>query len=324
MQFHPMLASQGKLEDLAREDFIFEHKMDGIRCIAEFAKNSSYSYAQITLWSRSGKNITAQFPDVVDQLRASGIDDDLILDGEIICPRLVGSNPHVSNFQVLQTRLQRVKDIESIAIEAPAHFVAFDLLQLGGMSLIDGPLWRRKELLAEICQQRQISTTICMNSVTATLQWDNLIAAGHEGLVAKERNSIYLPGTRSKSWLKIKPMFEGNFIIGGITHGYGRRKGLFGGLVLGEAPHARLKSGTHFGVMEFVGVVGSGLTDVDLARLAKELQPIPISPFLPDPIDNVQHWVDPSHIAKVSYQEWTKDHKLRFPSLISVSRLPHE
>lgn len=314
--YYPMLASPGTVDDLSKSNYIFEPKLDGIRCIALI----SGGLGSPILLSRTHKNISQQFPDVIAQLRR--IRTSCVLDGEIIVRDLdAGRSAYACDFQALQTRLQRIDSITENAIETPAEFIAFDCLESSGFPLIGTPWSNRRYELDLICQHYSTPTTIVMDSKTALAQWPRLIDDGCEGFMAKERGSRYVCGTRSKEWLKIKPYQESEFIVGGITHGYGRRANLFGGLIVGDAPYARIKAGTHFGVMEFRAIVGSGLTDADMARLLAEFKIVPNSPFLPDPIPNVKHWVDPDHIARVRFQDVTREGRLRFPSLVSLSRL---
>lgn len=311
MKYYPMLASQGSLNDLSRDELVFEPKLDGIRCVAHV------DHSGALLYSRTGKNITAQFPDVEMALRSSM---PLVLDGEIIV-RDVHGREGACDFQVLQTRIQRKEAVAETALEAPAEFIAFDCLQVGYIPIIDKPWWHRRENLDFLCQKAGIQTSLCMDSVTASLRWQSLIENGCEGVMAKGRQSLYVPGTRSKSWLKIKPMLEGEFVIGGITWGYGRRKELFGGLVLGEYQRD-LRTLQPEPLITFVGVVGSGLTDAlmyDLlySKLQARKQP---TFYNWAAIDDVKHWVEPDFVAQVKFQEWTNDKKLRFPTLISVDR----
>ncbi len=86
-----------------------------------------------------------------------------------------------------------------------------------------------------------------------------------EGIMAKRLESKYLPGKRTRDWLKIKPHGRQEFVIAGYTKGQGRRSGTLGSLVLGAYRGAELV---------YVGNVGTGFTDQEIERLLKVLKPL--------------------------------------------------
>lgn len=303
---HPMLASPGTLEDLNNPDFIYEIKLDGVRCIATISD-------RIRLTSRTNKDITNSFPDIVDQLSPlCGRDVDIIFDGEIVTKSDNVFVP-ISDFQRLQTRLQRITDIDAAIAACPAEYIAFDLLSYEGVDQTLQPWHSRRNRLVPIASSIQLPITVWVDHTLAPALFELYTEKGVEGFMAKHRSSKYYPGTRSKEWRKIKPMRETTAWICGITHGYGRRKELFGGLVLGQFKLTP-KTG-----LEFIGVVGSGLTDELMKELSSTLVYQTENP-LTQTVADVKHWCTPTHIATCQYQELTKDQKLRFPSLKSVEK----
>lgn len=312
MRYYPMLASTGTRELLSNPDYVFEAKLDGIRCIAEI---DGYD---IILWSRTGKDITEQFPDVVAALtHLAGRNVDIVLDGEIIVESALGAGLiPICDFQALQTRLQRLDNIHASMSEAPAKYVPFDLLSYEGVGQCNFPWHYRRAIMDALNHRGGIPTpTVCINNLMAEKLFDTYTQAGVEGFIAKKRDSIYKGGTRSKDWLKIKPMLDTVAWIGGITHGTGRRAPYFGGFLLGHGIP---------GDMIYIGTVGSGLTDAMLLEYTAAMRALwtTTCPFIGSlKIPDVKYWVLPTYRAHVKFQEWTNDRKMRFPTLITVEKL---
>jgi len=127
---------------------------------------------------------------------------------------------------------------------------------------------------------------------------------GIEGIVAKRLDSIYLPGTRSQDWIKIKKSLKLDLVIGGYIPGKGERTPYFGGLLLGAYSH---------GLLHYVGRVGSGFTDIEIAEMAGGLSPQDFSPFVNAPATPQVKWVKPNLVVQVSALEVTQDGHLRAP-----------
>jgi bifunctional non-homologous end joining protein LigD len=133
---------------------------------------------------------------------------------------------------------------------------------------------------------------------------------GLEGVVAKRRDSVYVPGRRSPAWIKAKHFLTQEVIIGGFTPGRGRRQGEIGALLLGiPGPEG----------LGYVGKVGSGFSDEALADLTRLLGRLrrSTSPFTgPLPAAQVAGatWVTPRLVGEVRYGERTADGRLRHPS----------
>src|SRR5205085_9055873 len=114
----------------------FEPKWDGFRCLAR--RNGD----EVTLTSKSGKPLARYFPEVADMLRSLKARQFLI-DGELIIA--VG---RALSFDALQLRLHPAESrVRRLAKETPAELMVFDLLELGGESLVDQPLAERRRAL---------------------------------------------------------------------------------------------------------------------------------------------------------------------------------
>ncbi len=193
-RMQPMLAEGGH-EAFDDDGWWFEPKLDGIRCLAEM------DTAQTKLITRTGRDATGQYPELhmihelVDQVNA-------VIDGEIVAVDEEGRN----SFEVLQQRmnLSNEREIKRISKQIPVSLVAFDLLWLDGRETTGLGLEERRELLeliAETDPRLQLMTHVEGSGKEFTQIAGKL---GLEGVVAKRKGSLYLPGRRSSDWRKIK------------------------------------------------------------------------------------------------------------------------
>jgi bifunctional non-homologous end joining protein LigD len=132
-----------------------------------------------------------------------------------------------------------------------------------------------------------------------------------EGLIAKQRDAPYLPGRRSSSWLKLKVEHRQEFVIGGWTEPRTTRQHI-GAILLGYHDGGKLV---------YAGHTGGGFTRDTLLSLYRRLRPLErkTSPFTPAPRTNERpHWVRPSVVVEVKFNEWTADGKLRHPIFVGL------
>ena len=134
---------------------------------------------------------------------------------------------------------------------------------------------------------------------------------GLEGVVAKKADSRYLPGRRTRDWLKVKTHQEQEFVIAGYTKGRGKRAGRLGSLVLGV---------NRAGELDYVGNCGTGFSDDEIDKLMALLRPLErkTAPFADVPkMPKVRRdeivWVEPALVCEVEFAEWTHDGRLRAP-----------
>lgn len=309
----PMYASIGTA--IPGEGWTFEAKYDGIRVLA-FVTPSD-----VGLITRNGKDKSAQFPEIVEALRsvARKKKRSFVLDGEIVA--MIDGEP--ARFQELQSRMhvQESHMIERYRASAPASLGLFDILMSGDTVLLDKP-WseRRAELLRQIGK-----STSDRIRITESIEGDGkkMLALarkqGWEGIIAKRIDSKYLPGERSRSWLKLKIEFRQEFVVGGFTEPRNSRQHI-GALLLGYFDHDRLI---------YVGHTGGGFTGAELAEMYRRLKPLErkTSPFEEVPRTNEKaHWVEPRIVVEVKFSEWIADGKLRQPIYLGTrdDKDPHE
>ena len=134
--------------------------------------------------------------------------------------------------------------------------------------------------------------------------------SGWEGIVAKRRASVYLPGRRGSSWIKVKNWRTQEVVIGGWRTGQGNRARGIGALLMGIPGEDGLS---------YVGRVGTGFTDRDLETLLAVLEPLQQkeSPFEDDvPTEDRKGavWIRPELVGEVRFMDWTASGRLRHPS----------
>ncbi len=133
---------------------------------------------------------------------------------------------------------------------------------------------------------------------------------GLEGLVAKRLDSRYLPGRRSRAWLKVKNTRSQELVIGGWLPGQGRRAGMIGAILVGY--HEDSDGGRR---LRYAGRVGSGFTEAELQRLGGLLEPLQTSesPFEGRQPPKQAVFVEPRLVAQIAFREWTAARTLRAP-----------
>ena len=292
----PMLAEIGKASDLNRQDFIYEQKLDGVRCIAILD-------SQTKLQARSGSAITHKFPELAELHKQ--VSKPCILDGEIIG----------IDFNAIQHRIHQEKPlaIRIAQTQYPAIYFVFDILYLDGENIKAKPLIERKAILNSVFAQDYYARFLAWQTGYGTGLFDQAKERSLEGIMAKYMYSPYLEGKRSDSWLKVKNFKEATYYICGLTEGENERGSTFGSLILGEKVDGKLV---------YVGNVGSGFRQDQLRMLLYLLEPMKgLCPFdRADAGKPVKFWIRPELKCEVRYLELSPDGKLRFPTFRKLAK----
>lgn len=274
-----------------------EFKWDGIRAVA------TWDGERMRLRARSGADITERYPELTAADLGLGVLP-AVFDGEIVALDAAG---HPS-FTRLQSRmhLTGARDIAREATATPVHYFVFDLLRIGDDDIAERPLRERRELLESVTADA--ASPLVVPPVTDNVA-DALTAAADlrlEGVVVKDPQSPYRRGIRSERWLKVKLTATQEVVIGGIRPGKGERRDGIGSLLLGIPDAEGLR---------YVGRVGSGFTDRELARLESRLQPLrtDANPFVGVPAADAADalWLRPELVGEVQYAEFTPNGTLR-------------
>ncbi len=301
-----MLASPGprgaKAAPPFGADWRHEVKWDGVRLLADVRG------AEVRLHSRSEREVSAGFPEFKS---LSDIAGDVLFDGEAIAwhygkPSFahVVDRVHVANTERGRATAQRM------STQRPATFVVFDVLRLDGLDLTGLPLRHRRSALDSIWTEegsRLLSQTYPDGA--ALLQ--ATAAAGLEGVVSKNLESLYRPGERTSDWLKFAHRATRSYIVGGWRPEVASTR--LGSVLIGSPSRGP------GGGMEFRGRVGSGLAGQAGRDLAAALAPLTQSacPFTGEvpPLDRKGTvWVEPRLVIDVASLGVRAGSRLRQPA----------
>lgn len=298
-----MLAQVSSLQEAGERMAVLscEIKYDGSR--AQIHKKGG----KIRIFSRRLEDITSALPDLVDSIKKS-VTGDGIVEGEIVATE----NEHPRPFQDVLRRLRRKYDIEEMIEKIPLKIYYFDVLYRDG-SLIDLPFTERRRILESLItntEGAELSQVLTTESIEEAQKFfEHALEIGHEGLMIKDRESVYQPGARGKKWLKIKQTLENlDLVIIGADWGEGRRAHWLASFLLG----IRDEQGNFLEI----GKVGTGITDDMFKELTEKLKP-----YISEQKGKTVKLV-PNLVVEVAYEEIQKSpnyesgYALRFPRVV--------
>ncbi|VVB74201.1 DNA ligase [Candidatus Tiddalikarchaeum anstoanum] len=293
--YEPMLAQLGVKEDLTKEGFIYEPKLDGTRAVCYFNDK------KIKLINRRDRDITYRYPELIFDKNLSA--KSCVLDGELVVFNEKG-NP---DFHLLQTREQVDKKdlIESRSKTRPATYVVFDIIEKDGKLLVNLPLVERKRILNDTVKDGAYIRKIVYTKEGVKL-WKEVTKRKLEGVMAKIETSKYSVGVRADTWIKIKFLKT----IDAIIVGYTSEKRVISALVIAAYENDKLR---------YIGRVGTGFTESFLKSLRTELDKLIIKnpPVTYSGNKNIV-WVKPELICEVRYLELSKDKIMRAPAFLRM------
>lgn len=262
----PMLADTAEsLEEVAPrlDELALEAKLDGAR--VQVHKDGD----EVRVYTRALNEVTAAVPEVVEAARALPARR-LVLDGEVLAfgvdgPRAGRPLP----FQTTMRRFGRKLDVAALRAELPLTPVFFDALLVDDDDLLATPLRERRARLAALVPEAwRAPSRLTSDLAAAEAFMEEVLAAGHEGLLLKELASAYEAGQRGSSWLKLKPVVTLDLVVLAVEQGSGRRSGWLSNLHLGardDRPDAEP------GAFVMLGKTFKGMTDELLAWQTREL-----------------------------------------------------
>lgn len=295
----PMLATTSNTGLPSGPEWTFEFKWDGVRAIAVVRDG------QIRLFARSGAEITVAYPELAGLAAEL---PDAILDGEIVALDAHGR----PSFTALAERMhvRNVGRAAQLAATVPVTYMIFDLLRLGGTTIIDLPYRERRAALDELGLAGShwlAPPTYADGSTTLEVAREHAL----EGVVAKRLDSHYRPGIRTTDWVKVKLEHTEDLVVGGWRPGSRR----LGALLVGTyQPGEGLR---------YRGRVGGGISGAAERTLLAALEPLraDVSPFaeaLPREDAKDATWVQPVVVVEVKYGQRTPDGRLRFPRFVRL------
>lgn len=302
------------------EDVLLERKFDGAR--VQIHKDGD----EVRVFTRRLLDVTEQFPDVVRAVRERVTADACILDSEA-----VGVDPETGDpvpFQQFSKRIRQEEDVAALADEIPAVVHLFDCLYCEGSSLLDAPLRDRLDRLSAAFDPAAGAIERAANcrpavpgdapggedeggngnaADAARAFYREALAAGHEGIMAKNLAAPYRPGRRVGTMAKVKPVMEPlDLVVTRAQWSEGRRSDFLGRLFLGcYDPETD--------TVREVGRLATGYTDEELRELTARLEPLIVEE------DGRRVDLDPEVVLEVEYEEiqpsteYDSGYALRFP-----------
>ncbi|HWI84621.1 DNA ligase D [Ramlibacter sp.] len=287
-QLQPQLATLVDSPPADPGNWVFEIKFDGYRMLTRAEGG------RVRLLTRNGNDWTAKLPELAESLRRMELPDGWY-DGEIIMP----GDRVPADFQALQGAFETSRTARIV-------YYLFDLPYCAGHDLREVPLVERRAVLQRIVE-RHPQPSVRFSAVFDAPPDEVLTSAcriGLEGVIAKRRNSAYVP-RRSSDWIKLKCGQRQEFVIGGYTDPRGSREGI-GSLLLGVHDDS--------GALRYAGNVGTGFSQQTLREIRARLGELQAdtSPFARDAVVPRQaHWVRPELVCEVAFGEWTRDGRIR-------------
>lgn len=304
-----------------------EPKLDGLRILIHFKRGRTSSGEFVKAFTRNLNETSWMFPEldnIGDCLNAN----EAILDTEAV--GLDEVTKKMANFQTTMTR-RRKHDIENVAKGIGIQFYVFDILLLDGKNLMDKDYLTRRSVLAKAIKPGKLFKLVDYKQTKDPAEITKLhaqkIKEGLEGIIVKRVNSKYIAGRTGWRWVKMKEAENSHAklsdtvdtVIMGYTRGKGKRAGFgMGQFLAGIIDGEKIKTVTK---------VGTGLTDVQLATLAKRLHKIVVKKMPKEYVVDKKlipdFWVEPNVIVELAGDELTKSpshssgYALRFPRLIT-------
>lgn len=270
------------------EEYLFEVKWDGLRCVA-FRDLAG----TVRLHDRAFRDLTADLPEVAAAARR--IPPGSVIDGELVATDCDG-RPDYPRLR------ERLAGGAALRDAIPTAYLAFDALYLDGKPLLRQPVLKRRARLARSVEAGGHLFVPDHIEHDGVELFEACLERGLEGVVAKHRQSPYVPGQRSPFWLKVKAVKSDDFVVIGW---------------LGEEPFDALVVGYHEdGRLLPCGTVGGGYDDAAITSIRRALRELTSgeSPLEPPPIMmRPVRWVRPELVVSVRYSEWSPDGTLRFP-----------
>lgn len=298
----PMLSEQEN-QPPEGDDYIYEVKWDGIRALV------AYEDGKVTLHTRNRNDVTSKFPELLDGEKAFRATN-AVFDAEIVSLDSAGKPIFKKVINRLMTSGE--SNILKQSKTAPCYCYVFDCLYLDGRSLVNEPLAKRKAWLKDaIRPDTPYRVSDFVEDGHALLEAAR--AHGLEGIMAKKRDSKYLPGKRSDYWIKVKIRQTSEVVIIGYTRGKGDRGATFGALHIAERVGDQL---------HYRGKVGTGFDDATMKSILKVMKKVDETK-MPDVIGTVLDpkvsvWIEPRIIAEVSYSKLTPDKMFREPVFVKL------
>ena len=259
---------------------------------------------RVAIWTRRLSDVTASLPDVAALARRDLAGAPFVLDGEVVALDRAG---RPLPFQELMRRFRRVHGVEALTGEMPLAVHFFDCLVAEGRSLIDAPYERRWDALTAVTSGRYLAERLIATREDEAQEFRvRALAAGHEGVMAKDLASAYELGGRGKRWFKVKTPETIDCVIVAADRGSGRRVGWLSNY------HLAVREGDGYAA---IGKTFKGLTDREFAEMTARLQALAVAD------DGYTVRVRPDVVVEVEYNEIQKSPTYRSALALRFARI---
>ncbi len=291
-----------------------EYKYDGFR--VQISKKDG----DVKVFTRRLEDVTKQFPDIVGYVEEYVEGEEFVLDGEA-----VGYDPESKEYQPFQDVSQRIKrkyNIDEMAEELPVEVNIFDILYYEGNSFLKKPLRERRDLIEEVVDDVEYSIRPARNLITGDLKeahqfYSEANDKGMEGVMMKNLDSVYKPGSRVGHMVKLKQSMETlDLVIVGADWGEGKRSGWL--------TSYHLACVDENGELQTIGKVATGIKELEDSEgvtfpdMTERLKPLIVSE------DGRHVELKPEVVVEVEYNEiqksptYSSGYALRFPRVVQI------
>jgi len=291
----------------------------------------------IEIYSRNLERMTEMFPDLKQAIWENIKQDEVIIEGEAIA-----YNEETGEFYPFQITIQRKRKygVYEYAKEYPLKLFAFDLLYIEGEDYTQKPFMERRKKLEEIIPENSVLATsemfITDDAKEIEKFFEDVVARGLEGIMAKRLDAPYTAGSRNFNWIKLKRSYRGaladtiDVVIVGYFYGKGARAKLGIGALLTAVYDPKTDT------FKTVCKVGSGFTEDEWIRLKNMLDQIklPHKHARVDSLLDADVWVEPKYVITLTADEITRSplhtagrtleepgFALRFPRAVGFIRM---
>ena len=279
-----------------------EGKIDGFRVAVH--KDGK----KVQMFSRNMENTTKMYPDLVKEVLSQVKQNKVIFEGEAI-----GYNPQTGEFLPFQETVQRKRkyDIERMAEEVPLRLICFDCLYVDGKNLInEGYLERRKWLEGVVGKGETLllsEAKITDDPIELETIFQEAIARGLEGVMAKKLDGVYQAGARGWNWIKLKRSYQGKLedtidaVVMGYDFGQGKRAGFgIGDFLIGVYDQS-------VDTFKTIAKIGTGLSDEEWRTMKKKCNEMKAGQkparYDVDKLMSCNIWVEPAMVVVIRADE---------------------
>ncbi|MFH1431484.1 MAG: ATP-dependent DNA ligase [Nanoarchaeota archaeon] len=202
----------------------FEYKYDGFRMMINKTEDK-----EIKIFTRRLEEVTAQFPEVVEYAKNNINAKTFIIDSEAVGFDL--KTKKYRPFQEISQRIKRKYNIEGLQKKLPVEINVFDVIYYNGKNLLNAPFKKRREIIEKIISEEKWKIVLSKQIITSDEKkaekfYEKALEEGHEGLMIKNLESEYKPGSRVGSGVKLKPEADDfDLVVTGAEYGTGKRAG---------------------------------------------------------------------------------------------------